>query len=69
MNVSNAFDIVRQTSLVSESNPSHEIKMKTYKVTFKNRINKSATVLVNVGDFRDVWTILYNTVPFVRKDS
>ncbi len=69
LNVSNAFDIVRQTSLVSEFNPSDEIKMKTYKVTFKIRINKSATVLANVGNFRDDWTILYNTVPFVRNDS
>lgn len=26
-------------------------------------------VLVNVGDLRDDWTILDNTVPFVRKDA
>lgn len=69
LNVGNAFDIVGQTSIVSESNPSNEINMKTYNVTLKNRSNQSATVLVNVGDLRDDWIILDNTVPFVRKDA
>lgn len=69
LNVGNAFDIVGQTSLVSESNPSDEINIKTYNVTLKNRSNQSATVLVNVGDLHDDWTILDNTVPFVRKDA
>ena len=69
LNVGNAFDIVGQTSLVAESNPSDEINIKTFNVTLKNRSNQSATVLVNVGDLRDDWTILDNTVPFVRKDA
>ena len=69
LNVGNAFDIEGQTSLVSESNPSDEINIKTYNVTLKNRSNQSATVLVNVGDLYDDWTILVNTVPFVRKDA
>lgn len=69
LNIGNAFDIVGQTSLVSESNPSDEINIKTYNVTLKNRSNQSATVLVNVGDMHDDWTIPYNTVPFVRKDA
>jgi hypothetical protein len=69
LNVGNAFDIVGQTSLVSESNPSDEINIKTYNVTLKNRSNQSATVLVNAGDLHDDWTILDNTVPFVRKDA
>lgn len=69
LNVGNAFDVVGQTSLVSESNPSDEINMKTYNVTLKNRSNQPATVLVNVGDLRDDWTILGNTVPFVQNDA
>jgi hypothetical protein len=69
LNVGDAFDIVGQTSLVSESNPSDEINMKTYNVTLNNRSNQSATVLVNVGELHDDWTILDNTVPFVRKDA
>lgn len=69
LNVGNAFDIVGQTSLVSESNPSDEINMKAYNVTLNNRSNQSATVLVNVGELHDDWTILDNTVPFVRKDA
>lgn len=69
LNVGDAFDIVGQTSLVSESNPSDEINMKAYNVTLNNRSNQSATVLVNVGELHDDWTILDNTVPFVRKDA
>lgn len=69
LNVGDAFDIVGQTSLVSESNPSDEINMKTYNVTLNNRSNQSATVLVNIGELHDDWTILDNTVPFVRKDA
>jgi hypothetical protein len=69
LNVGDAFDIVGQTSLVSESNPSDEINMKAYNVTLNNRSNQSVTVLVNVGELHDDWTILDNTVPFVRKDA
>ena len=69
LNVGNAFDIVGETILVSETNPSDEINIKTYNVTLKNRSNQSATVLVNVGNLHDDWTILDNTVPFVRKDA
>lgn len=69
LNVGNAFDIVGETILVSETNPSDEINIKTYNVTLKNRSNQSTTVLVNVGGLHDDWTILDNTVPFVRKDA
>jgi len=69
LNVGAAFDIVGQTSLVSESNPFDEINMKAYNVTLNNRSNQSATVLVNVGELHDDWTILDNTVPFVRRDA
>ena len=69
LNVGNSFDIVGETSLVSETNPSDEINIKTYNVTLKNRSNQSTPVLVNVGDLHDDWTILDNTVPFVRIDA
>ena len=70
LQIGNAFDIVGETTLVSESNPSKEVSISSYNVTLRNRGNESSpTILVNVNDLNEDWQILNSSIPFVKKDA
>jgi hypothetical protein len=71
LSVGKAFDIVAQTTLVNNTEPTQFSKtsIKGYEVSLRNHKDEAATVRVNLNNLESEWTIEDSNIPYVQKDS
>ena len=71
LSVGKAFDIVAQTTLVNNTEPTQFSKtsIKSYEVSLRNHKDEAATVRVNLNSLESEWAIEDNNIPYVQKDA